>query len=111
MTVVGMGRVRQPCLYILASAKHGTLYIGVTSDLAARVQQHREGSIKGFTSRYDVSRLVYYEQFDDMLSAIAREKQLKKWKRDWKVNLIEDSNPAWVDLAEGLGFGPTNSKR
>jgi len=101
---------KQGVLYILASARHGTLYIGVTSDLLARLHQHREGLIKGFTSRYGVTRLVYYEPFDDMAAAIAREKQLKKWNRDWKLNLIESSNPGWVDLAEGLGFVPTTPK-
>jgi len=98
-------------VYILASGRHGTLYIGVTSDLPGRLHQHREGLIKGFTSRYGVTRLVHFEQFDDMANAIAREKQLKKWNRDWKLNLIEGSNPGWVDLAEGLGFVPTAPKR
>jgi putative endonuclease len=95
---------KQPCVYILASGRHGTLYIGVTSDLAARFYQHREGLIKGFTSRYGVKRLVYFEIFEDMPNAILREKQLKKWRRDWKLNLIEASNPGWTDLAEGLGL-------
>ncbi|MFZ5707058.1 MAG: GIY-YIG nuclease family protein [Pseudomonadota bacterium] len=102
---------KQPAIYILASARHGTLYIGVTSDLIARVHQHRESLIKGFSSRYGVSRLVHYECFDDMISAITREKQLKKWRRDWKLNLIEASNPGWDDLAEGLGLGPAIPKR
>lgn len=102
---------RQPAVYILASGRHGTLYIGVTSDLIARVHQHRESLIKGFSSRYGVSRLVHYECFDDMISAITREKQLKKWRRDWKLNLIEASNPGWDDLAEGLGLGPAIPKR
>jgi putative endonuclease len=97
-------RERQPCVYILASGKHGTLYIGVTSDLAGRFHQHRESLIKGFASRYGVNRLVHFEMFDDMVNAIAREKQLKTWNRDWKLNLIERSNPGWVDLAEGLGL-------
>ncbi len=92
-------------VYILASGKHGTFYIGVTSDLVGRLYQHREGLIKGFTSRYGITRLVHFEQVDDIRSAIAREKQLKKWRRDWKLNLIEASNPGWVDLAEGLGLG------
>jgi len=77
----------------------------VTSDLAARLHQHREGLIEGFTSRYGVVHLVRFEMLDDMANAIAREKQLKKWNRDWKLNLIESDNPEWVDLAEGLGFG------
>ena len=104
-----MGRYRQPCVYILANGKHGTLYIGVTSDLVARTHRHREGLIKGFTNRYGISRLIYYELYEDMRSAIARERQLKKWNRDWKINLIEGANPNWVDLAEGLGFIPAKS--
>lgn len=101
---------KQGFVYILASGRHGTLYVGVTSDLLARLHQHREGLIKGFTSRYGINRLVHFETFDDMRSAIAREKQLKKWRRDWKLNLIEDSNPGWVDLAGGFGFGPAIAK-
>ncbi len=95
---------RQPCVYILASTRHGTLYIGVTSDLLGRVIQHREGLIKGFTSRYGVTRLVWYAVADTMESAIRREKQLKKWRRDWKLALIERDNPQWQDLAIGLGL-------
>jgi putative endonuclease len=102
---------RQPCVYILASGKHGTLYVGVSSNLMARLYQHREGLIEGFTSRYGVFRLVRFEMFDDMASAITREKQLKKWNRDWKLNLIESDNPGWTDLAEGFGFEPAISKR
>jgi putative endonuclease len=98
-------------VYVLASGKHGTLYIGVTSDLLGRLHQHREGLIKGFTTRYGVHRLVHFEIFEEMGAAIAREKQLKKWNRDWKLNLIEATNPGWVDLAEGLGFTPSISKR
>lgn len=101
---------KQPAVYILSSGKHGTLYIGVTSDLMGRLHQHRESLIKGFTSRYGVTRLVHFELFGDMISAIASEKQLKKWRRDWKANLIEASNPGWDDLAEGLGFGPAHPK-
>ncbi|ATE67032.1 GIY-YIG nuclease family protein [Rhizorhabdus dicambivorans] len=95
---------KQPVVYILASGKHGRLYVGVTSDLPGRLHQHRESLIKGFTSRYGVTRLVHFELFGDMIMAIAREKQLKEWRRDWKLNLIEASNPDWIDLAEGLGF-------
>jgi putative endonuclease len=102
---------KQGFVYILASGRHGTLYIGVTSNLLARLHQHREGLIKGFTSRYGVSRLVYFETFSAMHSAITREKQIKKWRRDWKLNLIESTNPGWVDLAEGFGFEPAISKR
>ena len=87
-----MPRERQPCVYILASGKHGTPYVGVTSDLGARVYQHREGLIEGFTSRYGVTRLVHFEMSNDMLTAIAREKQLKKWRRAWKIRLIEEHN-------------------
>ncbi|MEO7634160.1 MAG: GIY-YIG nuclease family protein [Sphingomicrobium sp.] len=96
--------MRQPCVYILASQARGTLYIGVTSDLIARLAQHRGGAGKGFTSRYRVYRLVRFEQFADMYSAISREKQLKRWHREWKIKLIESENPAWVDLAPGLGL-------
>jgi len=99
-------RERQPCVYILASGRIGTIYIGVTSDLMARLYQHRNGSNPGFTKKYDVKKLVRFEMLDDMPSAIAREKQLKRWHRDWKINLIEQDNPNWVDLAVGLGFRP-----
>ncbi|ABQ68789.1 endonuclease [Rhizorhabdus wittichii DC-6] len=98
---------KQPSVYILASGRHGTLYIGVTSDLPGRVHQHRESLIKGFTSRYGVSRLVHYEGFDDMITAITREKQLKKWNRAWKIELVEAQNPYWDDLAVTMfGFPP-----
>ncbi len=89
-------------VYILASQRNGTLYIGVTSDLAKRVWRHKEGEIKGFTKRYGVHRLVHYEAFDEISDAIAREKQLKDWKRAWKIQLIEKSNPEWDDLYAGL---------
>jgi len=102
---------RAPCAYILATGRRGTLYIGVTSDLAARLHQHRTGSFKGFTHRYAVKKLVRYEMFEDMLSAIAREKQLNRWHRDWKINLIEELNPHWEDLAVGLGFPVLDTKR
>ena len=95
---------RQPCVYVLASRRHGTLYIGVTSDPLGRLFQHRAKAVRGFTSRYDVSRLVYYEMADTMDAAITREKQLKAWRRDWKIALIENQNPHWDDLAIELGF-------
>jgi putative endonuclease len=95
---------RQPCTYILASQKRGTLYIGVTSDLVVRVWQHRSGTVPGFTSRYRVFRLVHAEFFDDMTGAIAREKQLKRWHRRWKINLIDSGNPNWEDLAAKWGI-------
>jgi putative endonuclease len=87
-------------VYILASGKHGTLYIGVTSDLVRRVYQHKNKIIKGFTSRYNVKLLVWYEGYDALTSAIEREKELKKWRREWKINLIELDNPNWDDLYE-----------
>lgn len=89
---------KQPCVYILASKKNGTLYIGVTSNLIKRIWQHKSDLVPGFTQQYQVHRLVYFEQSADMLSSIAREKQLKKWNRQWKINLIERANPHWRDL-------------
>ncbi|WOK37841.1 GIY-YIG nuclease family protein [Sphingomonas sp. C3-2] len=97
---------RLPFVYILSSGRHGTLYVGVTSDLLKRLHQHRNGTTGGFTKAYHVHRLVHFEQFDDMPAAIAREKQLKAWRRDWKVALIERGNPEWADLAIGFGFEP-----
>ncbi|HEY0116877.1 MAG TPA: GIY-YIG nuclease family protein [Allosphingosinicella sp.] len=101
---------RQPCVYILASQPYGTVYIGVTSHLMARLYQHRTKATRGFTSRYAVYRLVRFEMFDDMYTAISREKQLKRWHRQWKINLIEQDNPQWDDLAIGLGFEPVASR-
>ena len=101
-----MRQERQPCVYILASGRYGTLYIGVTSNLIGRLWQHRNDVLPGFTSRYDVHRLVHFEMFGDMLRAIAREKQLKRWHRDWKINLINAENPEWRDLAVRLGLPP-----
>ena len=98
--------MKQPCVYMLASSRIGTIYVGVTSDLMARLHQHRTRSSSGFSARYGVVKLVRYELFADMPAAIAREKQLKRWHRDWKMNLIEQDNPEWLDLAIGLGFGP-----
>jgi len=97
---------KQPCIYILASKPYGTLYIGVTSDLVARLHQHRTVAIPGFTRRYSVHMLVRYEMFGDMERAILREKQLKRWHRQWKINLIENDNPRWADLAPSLGLEP-----
>jgi len=85
-------------LYILASERNGTLYIGVTSDLVRRVWQHRTAETKGFTTRYGIERLVYFEAFDDIETAIAREKAMKKYRRKWKLELIEKTNPEWRDL-------------
>lgn len=89
-------------VYIMASKNHGTLYIGVTSDLIGRVCQHKNNLIEGFTKRYGVHNLVYFEASDDVESAIAREKQLKNWHRQWKINLIEERNPNWTDLYNTL---------
>ncbi len=98
------GRDKQPCVYILASGHYGTLYVGVTSDLLGRMWQHREGTLPGFTSQYAVRRLVHFELFGQMDLAILREKQLKRWHRQWKINLINEANPEWRDLAVGLGL-------
>jgi putative endonuclease len=100
--------VRQPCTYILASQKGGTLYIGVTSNLASRLWQHRNKATPGFTADYGVIRLVHAEAFDRMSDAIAREKQLKNWHRQWKINLIEEQNPDWRDL--GIEWGLVEGK-
>ena len=89
---------KQPATYILASGRNGTLYVGVTSDLIARAWQHREHIVKGFTSKYNVTQLVWYELHGTMEGAITREKRLKKWNRDWKIRLIEERNPYWNDL-------------
>ncbi len=105
-----MRQERNPCVYILASGHYGTLYIGVTSDLMARLWQHRNGALPGFTSRYKVHRLVHFEMFGDMVNAITREKQLKRWHRQWKINLINEANPEWRDLAVGLGLPPLASR-
>ena len=87
-----------PAVYLLASQRNGTLYIGVTSNLIQRIWQHREGLAEGFTKKYRVKTLVWYEQHATMESAIAREKALKKWNRAWKLKLIEQTNPQWRDL-------------
>ena len=92
----------QPAVYILASARNGTLYVGVTSDLIQRVWQHKHHEADGFTEKYGVHMLVYYELHDDMETAIVREKRSKKWKRLWKLRLIEQLNPEWNDLYDSL---------
>lgn len=92
--------MKQPSVYILASKRNGTLYIGVTSDLVKRIWEHKNELVEGFTQKYHVHQLVYFEQHQDMLSAITREKQLKKWNRAWKITLIEKDNPDWRDLWE-----------
>ena len=89
-------------VYLLARKKDGTLYLGVTNDLARRVHEHKSKQTSGFTSRYDVDRLVWYEEFEWVNDAIDREKRVKKWRRAWKIKLIEDMNPEWTDLYQGL---------
>jgi|SRR5690625_3298492 len=91
-------RERQPCVYLLASRRNGTLYVGVTSNLPARIWQHRNGAVEGFTNRYRVHMLVWFEMHETMESAISREKAIKAWKRAWKLRIIEKSNPCWRDL-------------
>ena len=85
-------------VYLLASRKHGTLYLGITRDLVRRVYEHKTKAVAGFSARYGVDRLVWFEVYDDPQTAIAREKELKKWRRDWKIRLIEQDNPDWHDL-------------
>lgn len=90
------------CVYILASKRNGTLYVGVTSDLKKRVYQHKSNLLEGFTKKYQVHLLVYYKCGESIEAAITREKQLKKWSRKWKIRLIEERNPEWKDLYEDL---------
>ena len=91
-------------VYILASKRNGTLYIGVTGNLRSRVGQHREGQIPGFTKTYGVTRLVYFEEFANIDDALRRENRLKKYKREWKINLIQAKNSEWADLFEGVPY-------
>ncbi|MBN2106856.1 MAG: GIY-YIG nuclease family protein [Deltaproteobacteria bacterium] len=93
---------RLPCVYILASRRNGTLYTGVTSDLIKRVWQHKNDAVEGFTKRYGVHILVWYETHETIMSAIEREKAIKEWKRKWKLKLIEGFNPEWKDLYSDL---------
>lgn len=88
----------QPCVYILASARNGTLYTGVTSDLVKRIWEHKNNVVEGFTRKYHVHLFVWFEQHETMESAIQREKAIKEWRRAWKLRLIEESNPEWRDL-------------
>jgi putative endonuclease len=99
----------QPCVYLLASQRNGTLYTGVTSNLIARIHLHRTGAVRGFASKYGVKLLVWFEPHPTMDSAINREKGIKKWNRAWKLELIEAGNPDWRDLAEDFGFEPLSS--
>lgn len=91
-----------PCVYILASRRNGTLYVGVTSDLSGRIWQHKSGLVEGFSKRYGSHQLVWYEVHESMYSAITREKSIKGWRRKWKLDLIEQTNPNWDDLYENL---------
>jgi len=95
-------KMKQYYIYILASKRNGTLYIDVTNNLARRVYEHRNNLVEGFTSKYNVHKLVYYEYTQDVISAITREKQLKKWNREWKIRLIEEKNPDWRDLYDEI---------
>jgi putative endonuclease len=93
---------KQPAVYIMASAERGTLYVGVTGSLKVRAWEHREGLVEGFTKRYGVKRLVWYELHPDFSAAIARETQIKRWNRAWKLELVEGANPGWRDLWQDL---------
>jgi len=93
---------KHPTVYILASRRRGTLYVGVTSDIVKRIWKHKNNSAESFTKRYEIHTLVWYEQHETMESAIAREKAIKEWKRAWKIDLIERSNPEWDDLHNSL---------
>ena len=94
--------MKHPAVYIMASQRNGTLYIGVTSDLIKRASEHKQSLASSFVSHYRVINLVYYEQAEDMMAAIARERQLKKWNREWKIRLIEEMNPYWNDLYNSI---------
>lgn len=94
--------MKQPAVYLMASQRNGTLYVGVTSDLIKRVWQHKNHIVEGFTEKYDVDLLVWFEPHATMESAIAREKSIKEWQRSWKIELIEKTNPDWNDLYESL---------
>ena len=94
--------MRDPCVYILTNRPKGTLYVGVTSDVAQRVWQHKNDVVEGFTKRYRIHKLVWYEKHDTMETAIMREKALKKWNRAWKIELIEKENPQWRDLYDEI---------
>lgn len=107
--------MKDPCVYILASGRNGTLYIGVTSDIYGRMAEHKQGLITGFTKKYHVTQLVYYEMLGSMEEAILREKRLKEWQRAWKIRLIESMNPEWSDLFDEVNGvlhpGPADEAR
>lgn len=93
---------KHPVVYILSNKRNGTLYTGVTSNLAKRLWEHKNNLLEGFTKKHNVHKLVYYELHDEMLSAITREKQIKEWQRNWKIRLIEERNPYWRDLSSEI---------
>lgn len=101
--------MKQYCVYILTNKSNSVLYIGITGNLPSRMDQHKNKAVRGFTEKYSVDKLVYFEQTEDVQSALRREKQLKNWHRDWKINLISDFNPEWKDLAETLLDPETSS--
>jgi len=104
-------RDRQYFVSLLASKPYGTLYVGVTNDLIRRIAEHKDGLVAGFTKKHGVKMLVWYERYGDVNDAIAREKKLKKWRRDWKTNLIEHDNPHWIDLYPApIGHGSRTSR-
>lgn len=92
------------CVYIVSNKRHGTLYIGITSELPKRIYQHKNKLFEGFSKKYSLDKLVYYEIYKDSITAITREKRLKKWKRQWKIKLIEEKNPNWSDLSNEIGL-------
>ena len=94
--------MKQPCVYIITNIRHTTLYIGVTSNLPQRIYQHKHKMIKGFSAKYNLTKLVYYERFEDMTNAIIREKRMKEWHRCWKERLISKLNPYWQDLYQAI---------
>ena len=98
VTCSSIKNMKTPCLYIITNKTRGTLYIGVTSDLVQRIWQHKNGLIEGFSKRYGLKMLVWFERHDSMESAIVRERNVKYWRRDWKIQIIEESNPTWRDL-------------
>ena len=101
--------MRNYVTYILSNKRHGTIYIGVTNNLRRRIIEHKFGAQKGFSKKYDLKLLVYFDQFEYVEDAIFREKQLKRWHRDWKINLIEEQNPMWLDLYNDI-FGPIDEE-
>ncbi len=92
------------CVYIVSNKRQGTLYIGITSELPKRIYQHKNKLFEGFSKKYGLDKLVYYEIYKDSITAITREKRLKKWKRQWKIKLIEEKNPTWSDLSNEIGL-------